>query len=81
MQISLNGSLFVPENYPDRVNFEKFYFLKIFLQVKRFMILFFLDYDILYLFTLKIYICSNSCSKFVKSCIAPCNAVNLDYVF
>ena len=31
---------------------------------------------IMYLFNLKIFVCSNSFFKFFKSCIAPCNAVN-----
>ena len=41
-------------------------------------ITFYLNYAILimYLFNLKILICSNSCFKFVKSCIARCRAVN-----
>ena len=45
-------------------------------------ILFNLNYAILimYLIVLKILICSNSCFKFVKSCIAPCSAVNSDCI-
>ena len=35
---------------------------------------------IMYLFILKILICSPSCFTFVKSCIAPCNVVNSDWI-
>ena len=51
----------------------------IFLHVQLFVIfiLFFLNYPILimYLYILKILICSISCFKFVKSCVALWNAV------
>ena len=34
----------------------------------------------MYLFNLKIFVCSNSYFKFFKSCIAPCNAVNSECI-
>ena len=34
----------------------------------------------MFLFILKILICSNSCLKFLKSYIEPCNAVNSYYI-
>ena len=34
----------------------------------------------MYLFNLKIFVCLNSRFNFLKSCIAPCNAVNSDCI-
>ena len=58
--------------------------LLIFLHVQLFVIsiLYFLNLicNYNYVFNLKIFVCSNSCFKFFKLCIAPCNAVNSDCI-
>ena len=71
----MNASLLAPKNYLLRVDFQKLYF-SIFLHVQLFVIaiLFYLNlicrfiYVLMYLF------------NFLKSCIAPCNAVNSDCI-
>ena len=40
----------------------------------------FTPFLIMFLFSLKIFVCSNFCFKFVKSYIAQCNAVNTDCI-
>ena len=84
-QISLYAPLFNPKDYPVYNNFKTFYFL-IFLRVytafcnQSFYSIWTYAILIMYISNFMTVICSNSCFKFVMSCIAPFNVVNSDCI-